>query len=258
MLRASGGCFYRSCESNHPRSSDESSRNCIMMFGFKLSELLHYLYVYVYIIQQVLNLRPATHPHKEHFLTQHRLQEIQPQCEVGHMLMCSLYVTRTSNPRYQYYIVGVSSRSSRVAWARTSIHVQEYGTRHHHDIHLTPYYFSESVLEQSLQPRCFSNFSHRAAVEVGVCRQSVSSTAVPLVSPTPTLYQYMDVLFFPIQKLASILLPPLHNTCLLFVKIYMYLDMFQYIGTSIFGQMEVKYFGTEGVHNKNFKLAQLV
>ena len=37
-----------------------------------------------------------------------------------------------------------------MAWARTSIHVQEYGTRHQHDIHLTPY-FLESVLEQSLQ-----------------------------------------------------------------------------------------------------------
>ena len=102
------------------------------------------------------------------------------------MLMCSLYVTSTSNPRYQYYIVGVSSRSSRVAWARTSIHVQEYGTRHHHDIHLTPYYFLESVLEKSLQPRRFSNFSHRAVGGVGVCRQSVCSTAVPLVRPTPT------------------------------------------------------------------------
>ena len=55
-----------------------------------------------------------------------------------------------------------------MAWARTSIHVQEYGTRHHHDIHLTPYYFLESMLEQSLQPRHFSNFSHRAAGEVGV------------------------------------------------------------------------------------------
>ena len=69
-----------------------------------------------------------------------------------------------------YILVGVSSRSIRVAWARTSIHVQEYGTRHHHDIHLTPYYFLESMLEQSLQPRRFSSFSHRAAGEVGVCR----------------------------------------------------------------------------------------
>ena len=48
MLRASGGCFYCSYKSHHPRSSDESSRNCILMFGFKLSELLHYLYVYVH------------------------------------------------------------------------------------------------------------------------------------------------------------------------------------------------------------------
>lgn len=56
-----------------------------------------------------------------------------------------------------------------MAWAKTSIHVHEYGTRHHHDIHLTPYYFLESVLEQSLQPRRFSNFIHRAASEVGVC-----------------------------------------------------------------------------------------
>ena len=64
-----GRVLYCSCESHHPRSSDESSRNCILMFGFKLSELLHYLYVYVYIIQQVLNLRPATHPHKDHILT---------------------------------------------------------------------------------------------------------------------------------------------------------------------------------------------
>ena len=55
-----------------------------------------------------------------------------------------------------YILVGVSSRSSRVAWARTSIHVQEYGTRHHHDFHLTPY-FLESVLQQSLQHCCFSN-----------------------------------------------------------------------------------------------------
>ena len=39
--------FYCSYESHHPSSSDESSRNCIMMFGFKLSKLLHYLYVYV-------------------------------------------------------------------------------------------------------------------------------------------------------------------------------------------------------------------
>ena len=69
MLRVSGGCIYYSYESHHPRSSDESGRNCILMFGFKLSELLHYLYVYVYVIQQVLNLRLATHPHKEHFLT---------------------------------------------------------------------------------------------------------------------------------------------------------------------------------------------
>ena len=53
-----------------------------------------------------------------------------------------------------------------MAWARTSIHVQEYGTRHQHDIHMTPY-FLESMLEQSLQPRRFSNFSHRAAGEVG-------------------------------------------------------------------------------------------
>ena len=43
-----------------------------------------------------------------------------------------------------------------MAWARTSIHVQEYGTCHQHDFHLTPY-FLESVLEQSLQPHCFSN-----------------------------------------------------------------------------------------------------
>ena len=50
----------------------------------------------------------------------------------------------------------ISSRSSRVAWARTSIHVQEYGTRHQHVIHMTPY-FLESMLEQSLQPRRFSN-----------------------------------------------------------------------------------------------------
>ena len=64
--------------------------------------------------------------------------------------MCSLYA---SSPRYFYYI---SSTSSRVAWARTSIHVQEYGTRHQHDFHLTPY-FLESVLHQSLQPRHFSN-----------------------------------------------------------------------------------------------------
>ena len=53
-----------------------------------------------------------------------------------------------------------------MAWARTSIHVQEYGTRHQHDFHLTPY-FLESVLEQSLQPCHFSNFSHRAAGKVG-------------------------------------------------------------------------------------------
>ncbi len=39
---------------------------------------------------------------------------------------------------------------------RTSIHVQEYDTRHQHDFHLTPY-FLESVLEQSLQPHRFSN-----------------------------------------------------------------------------------------------------
>ena len=45
-----------------------------------------------------------------------------------------------------------------MAWARTSIHVQEYGTRHQHDFHLTPY-FLESVLEQSLQPHRFSNSS---------------------------------------------------------------------------------------------------
>ena len=37
-----------------------------------------------------------------------------------------------------------SSIYSRVAWARTSIHIQEYGTRHQHDFHLTPY-FLESV-----------------------------------------------------------------------------------------------------------------
>ena len=37
-----------------------------------------------------------------------------------------------------------------------SIHVQEYGTRHQHDFHLTPY-FLESMLHQSLQPRRFSN-----------------------------------------------------------------------------------------------------
>ena len=43
-----------------------------------------------------------------------------------------------------------------MVWARTSIHVQEYDTRHHHDIHLTPY-FLESVLEKSLQPHHFSN-----------------------------------------------------------------------------------------------------
>ena len=43
-----------------------------------------------------------------------------------------------------------------MAWARTSIHVQEYGTRHQHDFHLTPY-FLESVLQQSLQPRRLSN-----------------------------------------------------------------------------------------------------
>ena len=49
-----------------------------------------------------------------------------------------------------------SSIYSRVAWARTSIHVQEYGTRHQHDFHLTPY-FLESVLEQYLQPHHFSN-----------------------------------------------------------------------------------------------------
>ena len=42
-----------------------------------------------------------------------------------------------------------------MAWARTSIHVQEYGTRHQHDFHLTPYLL-ESVLQQSLQPRRFS------------------------------------------------------------------------------------------------------
>ena len=35
-----------------------------------------------------------------------------------------------------------------MAWARTSIHVQEYGTRHQHDFHLTPY-FLESVLQPS-------------------------------------------------------------------------------------------------------------
>ena len=45
---------------------------------------------------------------------------------------------------------------SRVAWARTSIHVQEYGTRHQHDFHLTPD-FLESMLQLSLQPPCFSN-----------------------------------------------------------------------------------------------------
>ena len=43
-----------------------------------------------------------------------------------------------------------------MAWARTSIHVQEYGTHHQHDFHLTPY-FLESVLQQSLQPSHFSN-----------------------------------------------------------------------------------------------------
>ena len=43
-----------------------------------------------------------------------------------------------------------------MAWARTSIHVQEYGTRRQHDFHLTPY-FLEFVLEQSLQTHRFSN-----------------------------------------------------------------------------------------------------
>ena len=43
-----------------------------------------------------------------------------------------------------------------MAWARTSIHVQEYDTRHQHDFHLIPY-FLESVLEQYLQPHHFSN-----------------------------------------------------------------------------------------------------
>ena len=47
-----------------------------------------------------------------------------------------------------------------MAWARTSIHVQEYGTRHQHDFHLTSY-FLESVLEQSLQPHRFSNSASR-------------------------------------------------------------------------------------------------
>ena len=92
-----------------------------------------------------------------------------------------------------------------MAWARTGIHVQEYGTRHQHDFHLTPY-FLESVLEKSLQPHLFSNSAIAWRTRCGFA---------PLVRPTPTLYQYMDVLFFPIQKLASILLPPLHNTCLL-------------------------------------------
>ena len=43
-----------------------------------------------------------------------------------------------------------------MAWARTSIHVQEYSTHHQHDFHLTPY-FLESMLEQCLQPHRFSN-----------------------------------------------------------------------------------------------------
>ena len=169
MLRASGGCFYCSCESHHPRSSDESSRNCILMFGFKLSKLLHYLYVYVYVIQQVFKLE-TSHPPSQRTLF-NLAQTPGNLATVWGGPYVNVFVVRNQHLKSSilvyYIVVGVSSR---VAWARTSIHVQEYDTRHHHDIHLTPYYFLESMLEQSLQPRHFSNFSHRAAGEVGVCR----------------------------------------------------------------------------------------
>ena len=56
--------------------------------------------------------------------------------------------------------------TTRVAWAKTSIHVQEYGTRHQHDFHLTPY-FLESVLQLSLQPRRFSNLAIARRVRWG-------------------------------------------------------------------------------------------